>query len=47
LRTADATKIDTALVRGSEDALMRLSETIDSSHLTHDERSETVWEALA
>jgi uncharacterized alpha-E superfamily protein len=47
LRTADATKIDTGLIRGSEDALMKLSETIDSSHLTHDERSEAVWEALA
>jgi hypothetical protein len=26
---------------------MKLSETIDTSHLTHSERSETVWEALA
>jgi uncharacterized alpha-E superfamily protein len=47
LRTADAAKIDTDLILGSENALMRLSETIDTSHLAHDERSEAVWEALA
>jgi uncharacterized alpha-E superfamily protein len=47
LRTADAAKIDTELILGSESALMRLSETIDSSHLAHNERSEAVWEALA
>jgi uncharacterized circularly permuted ATP-grasp superfamily protein/uncharacterized alpha-E superfamily protein len=47
LRTADAAKIDAALILGSENALMKLSETIDSSHLAHDERSEAVWEALA
>jgi uncharacterized alpha-E superfamily protein len=47
LRTADAAKIDIDLILGSETALMRLSETIDTSHLAHDERSEAVWEALA
>jgi uncharacterized alpha-E superfamily protein len=47
LRTADAAKIDAELILGSENALMKLSETIDSSHLAHHERSETVWEALA
>ncbi len=47
LRTADAGKIDADLILGSESALMKLSETIDSSHLTHNERSEPVWEALA
>ena len=47
LRTADAGKIDAALILGSASALMRLSETIDSSHLTHSERSEAGWEALA
>jgi uncharacterized circularly permuted ATP-grasp superfamily protein/uncharacterized alpha-E superfamily protein len=47
LRTADAAKIDPALILGSENALMKLSETVDSSHLAHDERSEAVWEALA
>ena len=45
--TADAATIDAALILGSEGALMKLSETIDSSHLTHNERSEAVWEALA
>jgi uncharacterized circularly permuted ATP-grasp superfamily protein/uncharacterized alpha-E superfamily protein len=47
LRTADAGKIDVALILGSENALMKLSETIDSSHLAHDERSKAEWEALA
>jgi uncharacterized circularly permuted ATP-grasp superfamily protein/uncharacterized alpha-E superfamily protein len=47
LRTADAATIDAALILGSESALMKLSETIDSSHLAHDERSKAVWEALA
>jgi uncharacterized alpha-E superfamily protein len=47
LRTADAARIDAELILGSESALMKLSETIDSSHLTHSERSEAVWEALA
>ncbi|HEY6257209.1 MAG TPA: circularly permuted type 2 ATP-grasp protein [Xanthobacteraceae bacterium] len=46
LRTADAAKIDIALILRSENALMELSATIDSSHLAHDERLETVWEAL-
>jgi uncharacterized alpha-E superfamily protein len=47
LRTADAATIGADLILGSESALMKLSETIDTSHLTHSERSETVWEALA
>jgi uncharacterized circularly permuted ATP-grasp superfamily protein/uncharacterized alpha-E superfamily protein len=47
LRTADAAKIDAELILGSENALMKLSETIDSSHLTQNERSELAWEALA
>jgi uncharacterized alpha-E superfamily protein len=47
LRTADAGKIDADLILGHENALMKLSEIIDSSHLTHSERAETVWEALA
>jgi uncharacterized alpha-E superfamily protein len=47
LRTVDVAKIDTALILGSESALMKLSETIDSSHLAQNERSEAVWEALA
>jgi uncharacterized circularly permuted ATP-grasp superfamily protein/uncharacterized alpha-E superfamily protein len=47
LRTADAAKLDPGLIAGSESALMKLSEAIDSSHLAHNERSEAVWEALA
>ena len=47
LRTADAGKIDADMILGHESALMKLSEIIDSSHLTHSERGETVWEALA
>jgi len=47
LRTADAGKIDADMILGHESALMKLSEIIDSSHLTHSERAETVWEALA
>ena len=47
LRTADAANVDADLVLGSVNALMKLSETIDSSHLTHKERSQAVWEALA
>ena len=47
LRTADAANIDADLILGSASALMKLSETIDSSHLAHNERSEAVWEALA
>jgi uncharacterized circularly permuted ATP-grasp superfamily protein/uncharacterized alpha-E superfamily protein len=47
LRTADAAKIDTGLIFNSENALMRLSETIDSSHLAHTEQAEVDWEALA
>jgi uncharacterized circularly permuted ATP-grasp superfamily protein/uncharacterized alpha-E superfamily protein len=47
LRTADAATIDAELILGSESALMKLSETVDTSHPTHSERSEVVWEALA
>jgi uncharacterized alpha-E superfamily protein len=47
LRTADAGKIDDVLIIGIEQALMRLSETVAASYLTLNERSETVWEALA
>ena len=47
LRTADAAKIDDALIAEIEDALMKLSEAIAASYLTHNERSEAVWEALA
>jgi len=47
LRTADASAVDDALITQVEDALMRLSEAITGSYLTHNERAETEWEALA
>jgi uncharacterized alpha-E superfamily protein len=47
LRTTDATKVDDVLIVAIEAALMRLSETIGSSYLTHNERSEAIWDALA
>ena len=47
LRTADATKIDNALIVDVESALMKLSEAITSYYLTHNERSEAAWGALA
>ncbi len=47
LRTADAVAIDDALITATEDALMRLSEAIAAAYLTHNERSEPPWEALA
>ena len=47
LRTTDAAKVDDALIGTIENALMKLSETISSSYLTHNERSEALWEALA
>jgi uncharacterized circularly permuted ATP-grasp superfamily protein/uncharacterized alpha-E superfamily protein len=47
LRTADAAAIDDALITAAEDALMRLSEAVAASYLTHNERAEPRWEALA
>ena len=47
LRTADAGQIDDALIIDIENKLMRLSEAVASFYLTHNERSESVWEALA
>ena len=47
LRTADAGKIDAALTTDTENTLMKLSEAIASFYLTHNERSELVWEAIA
>jgi uncharacterized circularly permuted ATP-grasp superfamily protein/uncharacterized alpha-E superfamily protein len=46
LRTADAAAIDETLMDAIETALMRLSEAIAASYLTHNERSEPRWEAL-
>jgi uncharacterized circularly permuted ATP-grasp superfamily protein/uncharacterized alpha-E superfamily protein len=47
LRTVDAAMIDNAVILDSEGALMKLSETIDASYLTYNQRSEAIWEALA
>lgn len=47
LRTADAAKIDSAMIADIENALMELSEAVASSYLNHNERSEAVWELLA
>jgi uncharacterized alpha-E superfamily protein len=47
LRTAEAANIDDALVVATENSLMKLSDSIGASYLTHNERSEAVWEALA
>jgi uncharacterized circularly permuted ATP-grasp superfamily protein/uncharacterized alpha-E superfamily protein len=47
LRTTDAAAVDDALILRAEDALMRLSDAIASSYLTHNERSDALWEALA
>jgi uncharacterized alpha-E superfamily protein len=47
LRTAEAAAIDAPTIMASEDALLKLSQTIASSYLTTNERTETVWEALA
>jgi uncharacterized alpha-E superfamily protein len=47
LRTADATKIDNALILDVDSALMKLSEAVTAYYLTHNERSEAAWGALA
>jgi uncharacterized circularly permuted ATP-grasp superfamily protein/uncharacterized alpha-E superfamily protein len=46
LRTADAAKIDVALIVELEGALMKLSDAISSAYLTSSERSDS-WEVLA
>ena len=47
LRTADAAKLDETLIVEVESGLMKLSEAITSYYLTHNERSEAAWGALA
>jgi len=47
LRTADAAKIDDALIVDIEQSLMKLSNAISAAYLTNNERSDAVWEALA
>jgi uncharacterized alpha-E superfamily protein len=47
LRTVEAVAIDEALIVDIEQSLMKLSDAITTSYLTNNERSESVWEALA
>ena len=46
LRTADAPKVDDVLITEIEDALMKLSDELASTYLTHNRRSEAVWEVM-
>ena len=46
-RTIEAAAIDNTVMMATEDGLMRLSDAITSSYLTHNVRSETTGEALA
>ncbi len=46
LRTADAARIDSALIFDTESMLMKLSDAITVYYLTHNERSEAAWGAL-
>ena len=39
--------IDDALIMSIEHALMKLSVAVAAAYLTHNDRSETSWEALA
>jgi uncharacterized alpha-E superfamily protein len=47
LRTADAGALDAAAILGIEEALMRLSDIIAATYLSHSERANAQWEALA
>jgi uncharacterized circularly permuted ATP-grasp superfamily protein/uncharacterized alpha-E superfamily protein len=47
LRTVDPPAIDDAMILHTEDALMRLSDSIASTYLTPSERFDAAWEALA
>jgi uncharacterized circularly permuted ATP-grasp superfamily protein/uncharacterized alpha-E superfamily protein len=47
LRTADAANIDDALIVDIEQSLMKLSDAVSSAYLANNERSGSVWEALA
>jgi uncharacterized circularly permuted ATP-grasp superfamily protein/uncharacterized alpha-E superfamily protein len=47
LRTADAAQINDAMIVEIENALLKLSDEVTSYYLTHNERSETAWGALA
>jgi uncharacterized circularly permuted ATP-grasp superfamily protein/uncharacterized alpha-E superfamily protein len=47
LRTADAAKVDDKLIVDVEQSLMKLSDAISATYLTNNERSDSLWEALA
>jgi uncharacterized alpha-E superfamily protein len=47
LRTGDAAKIDNALIFDVESTLMKLSDAVTAYYLTHNERFEAAWGALA
>jgi uncharacterized circularly permuted ATP-grasp superfamily protein/uncharacterized alpha-E superfamily protein len=47
LRTAEAAAINNDLIIEIENALMKLSDATSAAYLTNNERSESVWEALA
>jgi uncharacterized circularly permuted ATP-grasp superfamily protein/uncharacterized alpha-E superfamily protein len=47
LRTADAGKVTDTLIVDIELSLMKLSDAISAAYLTSNERSDSVWEALA
>jgi uncharacterized circularly permuted ATP-grasp superfamily protein/uncharacterized alpha-E superfamily protein len=47
LRTIEASAVDDAVILGAEGSFMRLSDLIAAAYLTHSERSENVWGALA
>jgi uncharacterized alpha-E superfamily protein len=47
LRTAEAAAVDEGLLIEVEQSLMKLSDAISAAYLATNERSESVWEALA
>jgi uncharacterized circularly permuted ATP-grasp superfamily protein/uncharacterized alpha-E superfamily protein len=47
LRTVEAANIDDGLIHDIEQSLVKLSDAITSTYLSNNERSNSVWEALA
>jgi uncharacterized circularly permuted ATP-grasp superfamily protein/uncharacterized alpha-E superfamily protein len=47
LRTVEAANIDDGLIHDIEQSLVKLSDAITSTYLSNNERSDSVWEALA
>ena len=46
-RTVNASAVDDNLIVDIENSLMKLSDAISAAFLTNNERSESMWEALA